>query len=124
MNLATLDPELARGLRLMLWAEHLGLVGDEDLFALSRYLGKQYQRPEHVTRAERVWHYLQETLNDPQVGLRMMNERAWDNLNRYKHKQPLVGHLLPYLTVEEARLQGLPIREDHGWLEESQTNSR
>ncbi|GAC1349526.1 MAG: phospholipase D-like domain-containing protein [Ktedonobacteraceae bacterium] len=118
MNVATLDAGLARGLRLMLWAEHLGLVGDDDLFALARYLGHQNQRPAMAARAEHVWHYLQETLSDAQVGLRMMSERAWDNLNRYKHKQPLIGHLLPYLTVEEAKLQGLNVREDHGWLEE------
>src|SRR5713226_10422215 len=46
MNVATLNAELARDLRLMLWAEHLGLVNDVDLFALARYLGHQYQRPE------------------------------------------------------------------------------
>jgi len=118
MNVATLDPELAQGLRLMLWAEHLGLVTDDDLFACARYLGHQHQRAKQVAQGERVWHYLRETLGDPLVGLRMMSERAWDNLNRYKHKQPLMGHLLPYLTVEEAGLQGLNSREDHGWLEE------
>ena len=30
MNVTTLDAELAQGLRLMLWAEHLGLVSEED----------------------------------------------------------------------------------------------
>jgi hypothetical protein len=29
-----------------------------------------------------------------------------------------VGHLLPYLTAEEAKQQGLNFREEHGWLEE------
>jgi hypothetical protein len=48
----------------------------------------------------------------------LMSERAQDNLQRYKAKQPLVGHLLPYLTAEEAKQEGLNFREAHGWLEE------
>ncbi len=118
MNVATLDAELAYGLRLMLWAEHLGLAGDASLFALSRYLGSQYQQPEESAQAMQVWQYLQEQLGDPQTGLRLMVERAKDNLRHYKAKQPLVGHLLPYLTAEEATQQGLNFREEHGWLEE------
>jgi len=118
VNIATLDAELAYGMRLMLWAEHLSLVGDADLFALARYLGRQYQRSEENAQALRVWQYLQETLGDPLIGLRLMSERAQDNLQRYKAKQPLVGHLLPYLTAEEAKQEGLNFREAHGWLEE------
>ena len=52
------------------------------------------------------------------AGLRMMVERARDNLQRFKAKQPLVGQLLPYLTAEEATQQGLNFREAHGWIEE------
>jgi len=29
-----------------------------------------------------------------------------------------VGHLLPYLKVEDAQQQGLNFREEHGWIEE------
>jgi phosphatidylserine/phosphatidylglycerophosphate/cardiolipin synthase-like enzyme len=119
MNVAVLDAELAYGLRLMLWAEHLGLVNDMALFSLARYLGHQQQQPEESARAAQVWQYLQGQLGDAQKGLRMMVERAVDNLHRCKEKQPLVGHLLPYLTAEEAAQQGLNFREEHGWLEES-----
>jgi hypothetical protein len=52
-----------------------------------------------------------------------MFERAQDNLRRYKAKLLLVGHLLPYLTAEEATQGGLPFREDHGWIEEPENNS-
>jgi hypothetical protein len=51
----------------------------------------------------------------------MMVERARDNLQRYKAKQPLVGQLLPYLTAEEATQQGLNFREAHGWIEGEKT---
>jgi hypothetical protein len=47
-----------------------------------------------------------------------MVEQAQDNLRRYKARQPLVGHLLPYLTAEEATQQGLNFKEAHGWIEE------
>jgi len=118
MNVAVLDADLAHGLRLMLWAEHLGLVNDMALFSLARYLGHQHLQPEESARAAQVWQYLQGQLGNPQVGLLLMVERAADNLRRYKEKQPLVGHLLPYLTAEEAKQQGLNFREEHGWLEE------
>lgn len=118
MNVATLDPELAHGLRLTLQAEHLGLVSDEELFMLSRLLGRQPQPAQEQERAAGVLRYLQETLGDPIAAVRMMHERAWQNLQRYKEKKLLVGHLLPYLTAEEAQQQGLNFREEHGWLEE------
>jgi len=43
MNVATLDPDLAHGLRLMLQGEHLDLIEDRDLFAMSRLVGQQHQ---------------------------------------------------------------------------------
>jgi phosphatidylserine/phosphatidylglycerophosphate/cardiolipin synthase-like enzyme len=118
MNVATLNAGLALDLRLMLMAEHLGLVSDDDLFTLSRLLSHQQHFPEEVEQGQRIWNYLNETLSDPLVGLRMMVECAQENLRRYKAKQPLQGHLLPYFTGEEATQQGLNFREDHGWLEE------
>jgi hypothetical protein len=52
-----------------------------------------------------------------------MIDRAHDNLRRYKANLPLIGHLLPYLTAEEATQEGLPFREDFGWIEEQEANS-
>lgn len=118
MNVATLDAELARGLRLMLWAEHLGLLDEDDLFIVSRYLGHQYQGKEEQARAEHVYQQVQQTIGDAQTGLHMMAERARDNLRRYQAKQPLVGHLLPYLLKDQAISAGLAFHEEHGWLEE------
>ena len=48
----------------------------------------------------------------------MMHKQAWENLQRYKANQPLIGHLLPYLTADEAARQGLNFQEEHGWIEE------
>ena len=119
MNVATLDRELARSLRLVLWSEHLGLVKDDDLLILQRYLGHQRQSPQEDGRAKEIWNSLQETLGDPMAGLRLMDERAQENLRRYKARQPLVGHVLPYLTAEEATQEGLKFHVERGWIEES-----
>ena len=50
------------------------------------------------------------------MGLRLMTEHAQENVRRFKSRQPLVGHLLPYLTAEEAEQQGLHFHEEHGWI--------
>lgn len=116
MNVATLNPELAHGLRLLLWAEHLGLLREENLVMLARYLGHRRLSPAVEARAEALLHSLDETLGDPLVGLRLMTERAQENVRRFKAQEPLVGHLLPYLTDEEARQQGVHFHEEHGWI--------
>ncbi len=121
MNVATLDTELAHGLRLMLWAEHLGLMGEDDLLTIARHLGHQSQRPGAEQQAIGYLQTLQETLGDPVAGLKSMIDRAQDNLRRYKANQPLIGHLLPYLSAEEAIQEGLNFREEHGWIEEPET---
>src|SRR5256886_11477186 len=105
MNVATLDAELARGLRMLLWAEHLELLGEESMLTVAFHLGHQRQRRSVDERAAGLLQSLQETLGDPLVGLHLMIERAQDNLRRYKAKQSLVGHLLPYLTGEEGKQQ-------------------
>jgi phosphatidylserine/phosphatidylglycerophosphate/cardiolipin synthase-like enzyme len=117
MNVATLNAELALSLRLLLWAEHLGLMSEDDLLAVARHLGHQHQGQSVDDRSAVRLQQLQETLGDPLAGLRLMVERAQDNLLRYKAKQTLLGHLLPYLTAEEATQPGLHFREGQGWVE-------
>ena len=117
MNFATLDAELARGLRILLWAEHLELISEESILTVSRHLGRQRQKQSVDEQAAGLLQSLQETLGDPLVGLQLMVDRAQDNLRRFKAKQPLVGHLLPYLTAEEAKQQGLNVHNEYGWVE-------
>ena len=119
LNVAVLDPVLAHGMRMILQGEHLGLVSDSDLFMLSRLLGRQYQSTQEQEQAAHTLKYLHEQLADPVVALQKMHERAWDNFKLYKEKQPLVGHLLPYLTAEEAQQQELNFHEAYGWIEET-----
>ncbi|QBD81713.1 hypothetical protein EPA93_39385 [Ktedonosporobacter rubrisoli] len=117
LNIAALDSELAQALRISLQSEHLGLVQGDDLLALSRLVGKHYQSQDEHMYAEQLLSSLKGKLADPLVAMRLMHECAWDNLKRFQANQPLHGHLLPYLTQEEAQYQGVPFREEHGWLE-------
>jgi len=117
MNVAVLNAELARGLRLLLWAEHLGLLSEDDLRTVARHVNHQRQGMSVDERAAGLFHQMQEQLGNPLLGLRLMVEHAQHNLHRYKARQPLVGHLLPYLTAEEAKRQGLHFREANGWVE-------
>ncbi|HTI15489.1 MAG TPA: phospholipase D family protein [Dictyobacter sp.] len=119
INVATVNPELAHGLRLLLQGEHLGLLHNNDSLAISRLLGQQYQPAAAVKRAREQLHYLEEQLGDPMTAHQLMHRTAWANLGRYKKKQPLVGHILPYLRAEEAEQQRLNFHEELGWLEES-----
>ncbi len=118
MNVATLDANLTYGLRLMLQAEHLGLATAEELFAVSRLLGKQYQQQTEKELGQKVLQRLDELIGDPAIAHRMMHNCAWENLRRYKARLPLVGHLLPYFSASEATEQGLQVKGDHGWIEE------
>ncbi|MGZ6364735.1 MAG: phospholipase D-like domain-containing protein [Ktedonobacteraceae bacterium] len=123
MNVAILDPELAQDLRMLLCAEHLGLLSADDFFSIELYLSHHGQIPALDQRPIELLHYIKETIGDPNISLRLMTERAQDNLRRYKAKLPLIGQLLPYLTEEEATQEGLPFREAHGWIEEPEFHS-
>jgi phosphatidylserine/phosphatidylglycerophosphate/cardiolipin synthase-like enzyme len=117
MNVATFNAELAHGLRLLLWAEHLGLMSKDDLLPAAHYLGHQPQRSSEDEQAANLLQRLQEQLGKPLMGLHLMIECAQSNLRRYKAKQPLVGHLLPYLTADETKQHGVHFREAKGWIE-------
>jgi phosphatidylserine/phosphatidylglycerophosphate/cardiolipin synthase-like enzyme len=123
MNVAVLDGELAHDLRLLLWAEHLGLITEDSMLTVSRHLGHQRQARSQDGQAVELLRLLQELLGDPQAGLRLMINCAEGNLDRFKARQPLVGHLLPYLTAEEARQEGLPVDEQQGWIEGAQSGT-
>jgi len=92
-------------------------MGEDDLLTVSRRLGGQRQGESANQRAVVLIQQLLATMDNPLIGLRMMTDCAQDNLRRFKAKQPLVGHLLPYLTANEAKQQGLHFREAHGWVE-------
>lgn len=117
MNVAILNPDVAHNLRILLWAEHLGLLTSDEQFMVSRYLSRQPQHTAANQRAQVLWQKLTNRLSNPATGVRMLSENAQANLQRFKNGEPLMGHLFPYFTAEEARQLGLKFHESHGLFE-------
>jgi phosphatidylserine/phosphatidylglycerophosphate/cardiolipin synthase-like enzyme len=133
INVAALDPEFARGLRLMLWSEHVGalrrahagwpapaavpapkpLVAPDakGLVALVHPTDTWYTPRDDVDPAELA------QLEDPLTGIDLLARRAQENLERLRKNEPLVGQLLPYIPCREAASQGLTVDREHGLLD-------
>lgn len=88
INIGVHDPATARWLRLRLWMEHL-------------------RRQPHDVAG----------IDDPLAGLTMMHTLAEANRERVRRREPLDGHLLPYVTADEGKAVGLDVHPEHGWLD-------
>ncbi len=117
MNVMVLNTEFAHNLRILLWAEHLGMLNEYEQFIVSRYLSHQYQHTNVNNQAIVIWQTLMQKLGDPATGMRLMIESAQTNLQHFKNGEPLVGHIFPYVTQDEAKQLGLKFHEEHGLLE-------
>jgi phosphatidylserine/phosphatidylglycerophosphate/cardiolipin synthase-like enzyme len=115
MNMAVLDAEMARNLRVLLWAEHLGQVNDEEHLQLSRHLTQQHLVP--GSSSLELWDRLVEQLDDPLGSLPLLVKCAAENLAHFRASEPLVGHIFPYLTGPEAKHLRLRFHESHGLFE-------
>jgi phosphatidylserine/phosphatidylglycerophosphate/cardiolipin synthase-like enzyme len=134
LNVAALDTEFARGLRLMLWAEHAGALCHADtgwpapaaaptprqlispaasglVGALVHPIDTWYTPCEDCAALEL------RRLDDPFAGIQFLARRAKENLERLRQDQPLVGHLLPYLPHQEAATVGLVVDHERGLLD-------
>jgi phosphatidylserine/phosphatidylglycerophosphate/cardiolipin synthase-like enzyme len=116
-NVAVLHSDFARDLRIFLWAEHLGLLNEDELFIVARYLSHQPLRADKTQQALALWQDLLRMLSDPAAGLRLFYASAQANLQRFQLGEPLVGHLFPYLDPGEATKLGLKLHESHGLFE-------
>jgi phosphatidylserine/phosphatidylglycerophosphate/cardiolipin synthase-like enzyme len=133
LNVAALDAEFARGLRLMLWAEHAGALhhahagwpepatvpvpkplvapAAKGLVALVHPIDTWYTPPNDLDPADLA------QLEDPIAGIQLLARRAQENLERLTQDKPLVGQLLPYVPHREAAALGLPVDREHGLLD-------
>jgi phosphatidylserine/phosphatidylglycerophosphate/cardiolipin synthase-like enzyme len=116
MNVAISQTDFAHNLRVLLWAEHLGLLAEDEQFIVSRYLSHQHL---HLSgqQAMEIWRSLVQKLSDPISGATLLKEAAQANLQHFRNREPLVGHLFPYFSKEEAKQQGLSFHESHGLFE-------
>ncbi len=58
-----------------------------------------------------------ETLADPIAGFGALDAAAAANLDHVRAREPLVGHLLPYLTEADGKRLDVPVSGEHGWLD-------
>jgi phosphatidylserine/phosphatidylglycerophosphate/cardiolipin synthase-like enzyme len=134
LNLSVLDEDFARALRLSLWSEHAGalpharagwpapaalplphpLVAHEvaGLVALA-----QHTDPWNVLLKRPDAEQDLMPLEDPLAGLKLLAQRARDNLTRLRSGQPLAGQLLPYLRSDEGSELGLQVDRERGLLD-------
>lgn len=117
MNVALLNGDFARNLRILLWAEHLDLFNEDDQFFIGRYLSGQPQRADLNQRAQELWQAIEARLSDPALCVQLFQERAQANLHHFKRGEPLEGRLFPYLTEQDAHSLGLRFHESHGLFE-------
>ena len=137
LNLAVLDQAFARGLRLSLWAEHLGLLDQVQTgwpapamlplpkpMVLPKAKGVRVLLAPVDLRA-RAWEKAAPeggpdtwaALEDPLAGFALLERCAAQNLDHLRRGEPLKGHLLPYLLGEEARQCGLTVDRKRGVLD-------
>ncbi len=88
LNIAIVDPHMAGELRMSLWAEHLRA------------------RLEEIT-----------ALRDIEAGVAALKQQAQENFDRVTRREPLQGHLLPYITSDKASEWGAVVNPEHGWLD-------
>lgn len=138
LNVAVLDDEFARTLRLALWSEHAGaragavagwpepgalplpepLVAPplRGLYTLLRPTDPCAPVGVRAPAAEL------ETLTDPIQGIARLAVLADENLRRLRNGEPLVGNLLPYLLDGEGERYGLPVNHEQGCLDPRQSS--
>lgn len=120
INVAIYHPTMARGLRTLLMAEHLGLSDEDTLFRIVEIMGRS-QPTEQMSHIHgelgRLWQQLQEQLHDPFDAMAAFAQQAKENLEAIKAHQPLNGHLLPYVRYDEEKAYEVPVHSVNGWLE-------
>ncbi len=139
LNVAVLDEEFSRGLRLSLWAEHLGALSHahagwpqpaciplpgplrvpeaEGVLALIHEIESWLQLPEGSTATATADDVDLQTLEDPLAGIDLMARHAAANLERLRQGKRLVGQLLPYLRHKEGKAAGLHVNHARGLLD-------
>lgn len=134
LNVAVLDDDFARALRLALWAEHCGaLSGAHTGWPAPGAL--PLPNPLAKPKLDGLLHLLEPVavaeqpaqdrdvsgdlaiLHDPMAGLELLERRARENLERLCREQALVGQLLPYLCYGEGEAHGVQVNHECGLLD-------
>lgn len=131
LNVAVLDNEFARGLRLMLWSEHAGAL---------RHARTGWPQPAALPLPHPIvapdaegllalvhqtdpWHVLEgpagdlRELDDPLAGIALLAARARANMQLLRDGKPLQGQLLPYYRGNEDNAAGVNVDRERGMLD-------
>ncbi|GCE10422.1 phospholipase D-like domain-containing protein [Tengunoibacter tsumagoiensis] len=119
LNVVLLQPAMAKGLRLLLMAEHLGLVNEETLFNIVDVMGRTDPTAELTRMREDLsshWARLHSLLGDPLVSRDLLAKQAQANLQAIKQQRLLAGHLVPYIRRDLGVEYGFEVDAEKGWL--------
>jgi phosphatidylserine/phosphatidylglycerophosphate/cardiolipin synthase-like enzyme len=119
LNIALWLPAVARGLRMLLMAEHLGRVDEDVLFRIIEIMGRS-DPTEQLLRMDKelhdCWNELTQSLLDPRRAMSLYAHQAHMNFEAVKSDRPLMGHLLPYIPHIQANEYGVKVDPVQGWL--------
>jgi phosphatidylserine/phosphatidylglycerophosphate/cardiolipin synthase-like enzyme len=139
LNVAALDGEFACGLRLMLWAEHVGSLRHAHA-GWPAPAAAPTPRPlaprAHNGFVAALVHPIDTwrtpsadldpsdlaQLEDPLLGIQFLARRAQENLERLRQDKALVGQLLPYVPYRDASALGITVDREHGLLDPLRAN--
>jgi phosphatidylserine/phosphatidylglycerophosphate/cardiolipin synthase-like enzyme len=140
LNVAILDEDFSRGLRVSLWAEHLGALQHahagwpqpacialpsslcapdaEGILTLVEELESWLDPAQNTNKQPPVITDVDlKTLEDPIAGIDLLTRHAENNLELLRAEKPLVGQLLPYLRHKESKAAGLYVNHARGLLD-------
>ncbi|GHO74809.1 hypothetical protein KSD_25800 [Ktedonobacter sp. SOSP1-85] len=119
LNIAMQHETIAHALRVLLMAEHLGVVDEDMLFAMIEIMGRLEPSDEmHRVSGElgALWASLQALLTDPYAAMAAFAKQARTNLEAIRNGHALTGHLVPYIRQNLADDYELAVDATKGWL--------
>lgn len=125
LNVAMLHPTMARGLRVLLMAEHLGLAHEDTLFRVVEAMGQMdpsKQLREMDASLQEEWQRLQQLVGEPEDAMVLLARQAQTNLEAVRARQRLSGHIVPYIRHDLADVYGIEVDAVNGWLKHLNDN--
>ncbi|GER87617.1 phospholipase [Dictyobacter vulcani] len=125
INVALQHPTMARGLRILLQAEHLGLADEDTLFRVVETMGRT-DPTSHMQSMDQglqqEWQRLERLLGEPEAAMNVLRQQAQTNLQSIKERRLLSGHIVPYIRRDLAQEYDISVDAGSGWLDHLNDN--
>ncbi|GHO44132.1 phospholipase D family protein [Ktedonospora formicarum] len=119
LNVALVHKPIAHALRILLTAEHLGLVDEDTLFSMIEIMGR-LEPSDELLRVQgelgALWSSIKALLADHNSAMAACATQARANLEAIKSGQILTGHLVPYIREDLADEYELTVDAVKGWI--------